>query len=251
LSVSDSIMAPAVVEVDQPISCPSDGCLGQPGPPNANALNHSHSEQSSGNARVPREASTTRKPMRTVKHLPGRAQRVRPAAHCRGGIRTSVLSVVGLVALMAIVFIVLARSLGPPEEVSQGSQARGNASTSGAPPVPDSTGGPTINGTISVSPELAGSIPREAVLFIIAHKGSGAPFAVQRTVGPHFPLHYRLGPEDVMLAGTPFEGEVRLSARISRTGGAGPAEPGDLEGERATPVQVGAKAADILISHVR
>ena len=66
-------------------------------------------------------------------------------------------------------------------------------------------GGPAITGTISVSLELAGSIPGQAVLFVIAYKGARASFAVQRIVGPRFPQPYRLGPDDLMMAGSPFE----------------------------------------------
>jgi hypothetical protein len=38
---------------------------------------------------------------------------------------------------------------------------------------------------------------------------------------------------------------------LSRTGTAGPALPGDLDGEHATPVRVGARNVDIVISRVR
>jgi hypothetical protein len=130
-------------------------------------------------------------------------------------------------------------------------QGRGDASQVGASPAPDAGGSQAITGTISVSRELAGSIPDQAVLFIIAHKGGGAPFAVQRIIGPRFPLRYHLGPEDVMMARTPFEGEVRLSARISLTGSAGPARPGDLEGEHPAAVIVGTRSVDIVISRAR
>jgi hypothetical protein len=160
---------------------------------------------------------------------------------CRGGVRTSVLSIVGLLALAVVVIVVLGRNLAPPDETSPLTRMQGNT-------VP--AGGPAITGTISVAPGLAGSIPGQAVLFVIAHKGAGGPFAVQRIVGPRFPQAYRLGPDDVMMAGSPFEGEVRLSARISRSGSAGPAQPGDMEGERPGSVQVGALQADILINRV-
>ncbi|MBI2454912.1 MAG: hypothetical protein HYV46_02100 [candidate division NC10 bacterium] len=54
-----------------------------------------------------------------------------------------------------------------------------------------------------------------------------------------------------MTAGTPFEGEVSVSARLSRRGAAGPAERGDLEGEHSGRVAVGARGVDIVIAHVR
>jgi hypothetical protein len=158
---------------------------------------------------------------------------------------------VGLLALAAIVLVVLARSLGPPEETSPRTQTRGDMPSDGASPVPEQSGGPSISGMVSVAPELAGSIPIGAVLFVIAHKGPGAPFAVRRFTGPRFPQSYRLSAEDVMMAGTPFQGEVRLSARISRTGSAGPAAPGDMEGEHPAPEKVGARTVDIVINRLR
>lgn len=230
-------MTPGAVEVSSSPLCRPRTSLDSPDSTNAIPVNLSLFRPAHGGARELRVVSRTREPRRP--------------APCRGGVRTSILSVVGLLVLAAIVLIVLARSLGPPEDASQRTQARTDRSTASAPPALDVSGVPTITGTISVSPELSGSIPREAALFIIAHKGAGAPFAVQRIVGPRFPLRFRLGPEDVMMAGTPFEGEVRLSARVSRTGSAGPAQPGDLEGERPVAVQVGAIDADFVINRVR
>jgi cytochrome c-type biogenesis protein CcmH len=243
-------MAPVSVEVDSPLPCAPYVGLGMSDPTNAHASRCSIFPQSHVNVRGPRGASAARE-SRLPQHGLHNAIRMRLAAPCQGGVRTSVLSAVALLALAAIVLFVLSRSLGPPEEASQRPQAGSNASSGGASLPSDSSGGPTIIGTISVSQELTGSIPRKAVLFVIAHKGAGAPFAVQRIVDPRFPLRYRLGPDDVMMAGAPFEGEVRLSARISRTGSAGPAQPGDLEGERPTPVLVGARDADIVISRPR
>jgi cytochrome c-type biogenesis protein CcmH len=165
----------------------------------------------------------------------------------RGGVRTSVLSVVTLVALAAVVVIVLARSLGPPEKASPPG-VQSSPETSQRAPASD---GPEITGTITVARDLTRRVQEGSVLFVIAHKAAGLPFAVKRIVSPRFPLAYRLGPEDLMMAGSAFEGEIRVSARLSRTGNAGPAQPGDLEGEHAEPVRVGARNVDIAISRVR
>ncbi len=164
-----------------------------------------------------------------------------------GGVRTSLLSLVSLVALAAIVVIVLARNLAPPEPAS----APGASTQPATPGREPASGGPEIRGTITVARDLTARVQDDFVLFVIAHKAAGPPFAVKRIVSPRFPLVYRLGPEDVMMAGATFEGEVRVSARLSRTGTAGPAQPGDLEGEHAAPVQVGARDVDIVISRAR
>ena len=164
-----------------------------------------------------------------------------------GGVRTSLLSLVTLIALAGVIVIVLVKSLVPPEQappVDAGSSPEISQPTSAAD-------GAEITGTITVARDLTGRIQEGSVLFVIAHKSAGPPFAVKRIVSPRFPLAYRLGPEDVMMAGAAFDGEVRLSARLSRTGTAGPAQPGDLEGEHAARVRVGARNVDITISRER
>jgi len=166
---------------------------------------------------------------------------------CRGGVRTSVLSVVTLGAMAAIVVIVLATSLSPPEKAPPPS-TESLPETSRRAPISD---GPEITGTITVARDLIGRVQDTSVLFVIARKAAGPPFAVKRIASPRFPLVYRIGPEDVMMAGSAFDGEVRVGARLSRTGSAGPAQPGDLEGEHPVPVRVGAPRVDILISRVR
>jgi hypothetical protein len=88
------------------------------------------------------------------------------------------------------------------------------------------------------------------VLFIVARKAAGPPFAVKRIVSPRLPLAYRLGAEDLMMAGSSFEGEVRISARLARLGTSGPPQPGDLEGEHR-PGPVGARNVNITIVRVR
>lgn len=165
-------------------------------------------------------------------------------ARTRRGIRTAALSAVAFVGLAMAVVAVLITSLSPPEESRRGTRAGGGA-------VPSEVGGPAIAGTISVAPELTGHLGERDVLFIIARKGPGPPFAVKRILRPRFPLTYRIGPEDMMLAGAPFEGQVNLSARLTTSGGAGAAQPGDLEGEHPTRVAVGARGVDIIITRAR
>jgi cytochrome c-type biogenesis protein CcmH len=166
----------------------------------------------------------------------------------RRGIRTAALSALAIFALVGLAIGILWTSLSPPERSAPGSGTVGGTAgrDSGAGP-----GGTTIGGTISVAPELRDRLAPGDALFIILRKGPGPPFAVKRVGGPRFPVSYRVGPEDVMMAGTPFEGQVTISARVSKGGGAGPAQPGDLEGEHPGPVTVGARGVDIMISRVR
>jgi cytochrome c-type biogenesis protein CcmH len=163
------------------------------------------------------------------------------------GIRTTILSLVTLAALAAIIIGVLIASLNAPQGSAPGmSGAAESAGTTDG----GAGRGPTIAGRISVAPELAGRIEAAHVLFIIARRGAGPPFAVKRIADPHLPLRYRLGAEDVMMAGTPFAGEVTMVARLSLAGGAGPAQPGDMEGEHPGKVSAGAQDADIVINQV-
>lgn len=168
----------------------------------------------------------------------------------RRGVRTVVLSVVGVLALAAIAVGVLLSSLGPPEGTAPDRRSEVEPSGRGPGVTPSGGGGPAIMGTITVAPELAARLGAAHVLFIIARRGPGPPFAVERIPEPRFPLPYRLGPENVMMAGAPFEGEVTMIARLSIAGGAGPAQPGDLEGEHPGRVVVGQRGVDILINRV-
>jgi cytochrome c-type biogenesis protein CcmH len=172
----------------------------------------------------------------------------------RRGVRTVVLSAVMLVSLAALAVGVLWSSLGPPEGTASSRGRATEEARAGSALQPSAVEGPTIAGTISVAPELRGRVSDGDILFIIARKGAGgtgAPFAVKRVAGPHFPLEFQLGPGDVMTAGTAFEGNVRVSVRLSRSGVAGPGEPGDLEGDYPGQVAVGARGVNIVIARVR
>lgn len=174
-----------------------------------------------------------------------------PAA--RRGIRTVALSAVVLFGLAGLAGGILWSSLGPPERTASGGRPADESAGTG-PPGPSGAEGPAIAGTISVAPELRGRVSDGGTLFIIARRSSagvGPPFAAKRIVAPHFPLEYRLGPGDVMMAGSAFEGDLHVSVRLSKSGVAGPGEPGDLEGEHPGQVPVGARGVDIVIARVR
>ena len=165
----------------------------------------------------------------------------------RRGIRTVALSALALVSLAGLAIGVLWTTVSPPDVSAPVS--RPTAGTSGRESgAPGDSG--TIGGTISVAPELRGLLTAGDTLFIILRKGPGPPVAVKRIVGPGFPVRYHVGPEDVMMAGMPFEGQVTVSARLSQTGRAGPPKRGDLEGEYPGPVTVGRRGVDIVISRV-
>jgi hypothetical protein len=170
----------------------------------------------------------------------------------RRGIRTVVFSAVALVGLAALAVGVLWSNLTPPESPASNERPGIETTRTGSEPSPSE--GPSIAGTISVAPELRGRVSDGDTLFIIARKGvggAGPPFAVKRITGPHFPLEFRLGPGDVMMAGAGFEGDVHLSVRLSKSGAAGPGQPGDLEGDHPGQVPVGTQGVNIVIARIR
>ncbi len=163
-----------------------------------------------------------------------------------GRVRTALLSLGGLAALAALSIGILIANLQPPSS-TDGPNPASSTSAPGA----SGADAASISGVVRIAPELQDHVGAGDVLFVIAHRGSGPPFAVQRIVAPRFPVAFRLGPADVMTPGVPFQGEVTMSARLSKSGSAGPAQPGDVEGEHPGSVAVGTHGVDILLAHVR
>jgi hypothetical protein len=98
--------------------------------------------------------------------------------------------------------------------------------------------GPPITGTISLAAGAA--VPAGATLFVIARTGAaGPPTAVLRLPAPRFPFAFRLGPEDRMIAESPWEGPFQITARIDLDGNATTRDAGDLEGSAEAPASPG------------
>jgi len=93
-----------------------------------------------------------------------------------------------------------------------------------------------IAGTIAMDPELAAQAPETVSLFIFVRPPgvtAGPPLAVKRILRTRLPYEFKIGPMDVMIPDTPFEGELNLTARIDRDGNA-KSSPGDIEGSLIT-----------------
>jgi hypothetical protein len=107
----------------------------------------------------------------------------------------------------------------------------------------------TLEGTIQVAPALAGQIPDSAVLFLIARTAAtGPPLAVKRLPTPQFPFDFSIGPDDRMIQAMPFQGPIRLSARIDADGNATTRSPGDLQTNSDTAYDPGARSITLLIN---
>jgi len=103
----------------------------------------------------------------------------------------------------------------------------------------------SIEGTVELEAGHAPGTGARAVLYIIARPAGaqgGPPLAVKRIVAPAFPVSFSLGPNDVMIQGTAFEGPLNLTARLDRDGDPLTREAGEPAGAHdGNPVSPGAR----------
>ena len=112
----------------------------------------------------------------------------------------------------------------------------------------------SIAGIVTIDPALASQVAPTDVLFVIVKRPSGPPrpLAAVRIDHPKFPQPFEVTNADVMLQGSELKGVVAVIARLDKDGNAGPAQPGDIEGEYAkNPTMVGAKNVEIVLNTVR
>jgi len=112
----------------------------------------------------------------------------------------------------------------------------------------------SIAGVVTIDPALASQVAPTDVLFVIVKRPSGPPrpLAAVRIDHPKFPQPFEVTNADVMLQGSELKGVVAVIARLDKDGNAGPAQPGDIEGEYAkNPTMVGAKNVEIVLNTVR
>ena len=113
-------------------------------------------------------------------------------------------------------------------------------------------GGPSVSGTVSLSPELRAQTSPEDTVFIFAKAvpNGRMPLAAERKQVKDLPYQFTLDDSKSMSPQARLSGatQVVISARISKSGNA-IAQPGDLQGQSA-PVALGAKDLRIDIREV-
>ena len=113
-------------------------------------------------------------------------------------------------------------------------------------------GGPSVSGTVSLSPELRAQTSPEDTVFIFAKAvpNGRMPLAAERKQVKDLPYQFTLDDSKSMSPQARLSGatQVVISARISKSGNA-IAQPGDLQGQSA-PVALGAKDLRIDIHEV-
>jgi cytochrome c-type biogenesis protein CcmH len=112
----------------------------------------------------------------------------------------------------------------------------------------------SISGVVTITPQLVSKVAPTDVLFVIVRRPSGAPrpLAALRVEHPTFPVRFEVTNADVMIQGSELRGMVNVIARLDKDGSAGPAQPGDIEGEYAkNPTMVGAKDVEIVLDKVK
>jgi len=140
----------------------------------------------------------------------------------------------------------LAQIRGPAESASA-------AQATPAPSAGRSAEGEAVRGRVSLAPELAAKVlPTDTVfVFVRAAQGARMPLAVQRVRVADLPFDFKLDDTMAMSPASKLSGasEVRVEARISRTGNATPG-PGDLIGVGPV-VKPGASEVAVRIDQVR
>ncbi len=112
----------------------------------------------------------------------------------------------------------------------------------------------SIAGTVMIDPALISNVAPTDVLFVIVRRPSGPPrpLAALRIEHPQFPQPFVVTNADVMIQGSELKGMVAIIARLDKDGNAGPAQPGDIEGEFSkNPTMVGAKDVEIVLNRIK
>jgi cytochrome c-type biogenesis protein CcmH len=137
----------------------------------------------------------------------------------------------------------------PPQSTPLAAQTKPQAPADASPVT---AGGPSVRGTVSLSPELRAQASPEDTVFIFAKAAPNGrmPLAAERKQVKDLPYQFTLDDSKSMSPQARLSSatQVVISARISKSGNA-IAQPGDLQAQSA-PVALGAKDLRIDIREV-
>ena len=137
----------------------------------------------------------------------------------------------------------------PPQSTPLAAQTKPQAPADASPVT---AGGPSVRGTVSLSPELRAQASPEDTVFIFAKAAPNGrmPLAAERKQVKDLPYQFTLDDSKSMSPQARLSSatQVVISARISKSGNA-IAQPGDLQGQ-SVPVALGAKDLRIDIREV-
>ena len=116
----------------------------------------------------------------------------------------------------------------------------------GCKAAPQKNLGTSVSGEIKLAPTLVGKVEKNNTVFIIAKGGFGPPVAVKKLTNVTFPFQFTLTEADSMTPGQPWQGPVKITARVDKDGNANPLSDGDLWGETKNPVSQEEKVAILI-----
>ncbi len=110
----------------------------------------------------------------------------------------------------------------------------------------------TIEGKVSLAPNLANKIGPSDVLYILAYPETQAsltsPLAVHKIAPVILPTKYTLSQEDIIFPEKKLEGSLNIMARLQKNPESNPSQKGDFEGSaKKNPVKRGSKNVDIIL----
>lgn len=105
-----------------------------------------------------------------------------------------------------------------------------------------------LSGSVTASPQLQKKTEHpNLMLFIVVLDAGGIPVAVKRIVNPKLPIDYRMGPEDLVLPGESWQGELQVKVFVNTHGQVGAPLKGDLAGAHPGRVHSGERRVNVVI----
>lgn len=144
-----------------------------------------------------------------------------------------------------------AAAVPPPPSLPTAAQPASQPAMAASQPAaaasqPAAAAGPPFTGEVRLADGVSADLIKPTdVLFLMAREcmgdctKPGRLVAVQRLEKLKLPVAYSMGPEHVMMAGTPFSGPLLVQARVDRDGDAMTKGPDDLYAEVTTGVMPG------------